>query len=398
MVMKNATIDKIYSMVKQSSSFDEALRNGVNYVLKESGAEYTVSWLIDNKTKKLVPYYSICPLDLTGKSYEINEGLLSETITKNKILNMLVYQGNDKQLDDILSGIKITSLFCVPLYVSNKAIGCIIFFNTQNKQLMAEAKVELFFTLKSALDESNFELINYEQNYKKALFNLKDIHKDFINGGIVTNVLKGINLSIFKGEFLVLLGPSGCGKTTLLNIIGGMDNPTDGEIVFNEQDLTNANQKELTNYRKDNIGFVFQSYNLMPNLSAKQNLDLIGELVDNPIDSIEALKLVGLEDKTNNYPSQLSGGQQQRVSIARALVKNPIAIMADEPTAALDYKTSIGVLDVLQNITKEGKTLIMVTHNEEIAKLANRVVRLRDGKVYEISVNRNPAKADELVW
>ena len=396
--MKNIVLDKINSMVKQSSTFDEALRSSVNYVLKESEAEYAVVWLINEKTNKLIPYYSLCPCDLTNKSYEINDGLLSETITKNKILGVLNYQGNDRKLDAFFPEIRITSLFCIPLYTSKRIVGCILFFNTQNKPPFVKEKAELFFALKLAFDESNFDLLNYEQNSENVLFSLKDIHKDFINGGIVTNVLKGINLSIFKGEFLVLLGPSGCGKTTLLNIIGGMDNPTSGEIVFEEQDLTNANQKELTNYRKNNIGFVFQSYNLMPNLSAKQNLDLIGELVSDPLDSLEVLKLVELEDKANNYPSQLSGGQQQRVSIARALVKNPIAIMADEPTAALDYKTSIGVLDVLQNITKEGKTLIMVTHNEEIAKLANRVVRLRDGKVYEISVNKNPAKADELVW
>ncbi len=162
--------------------------------------------------------------------------------------------------------------------------------------------------------------------------------------------------------------------------------------------MSNATEAELTAYRRDNIGFIFQSYNLMPNLTAKENLDLIGELVDNPMDSVEALNMVGLGDKIHQHPSQLSGGQQQRISIARALVKRPGLIFADEPTAALDYTTSIEVLTVLENIVKNGTTLLMVTHNEEITRMANRVVRMRDGKSYEVTINHFPVKATELVW
>ena len=157
-------------------------------------------------------------------------------------------------------------------------------------------------------------------------------------------------------------------------------------------------QKKLTEYRRDNIGFIFQSYNLMPNLTAVQNLDLIGELVDDPMDADEALEIVKLSDRKRSYPSQLSGGQQQRVSIARALVKNPKVILADEPTAALDYATSIEVLSTLEEVIAQGTTLVMVTHNEEIARMANRVVRLRGGQLHEVTVNRHPVHATDLVW
>ena len=177
-----------------------------------------------------------------------------------------------------------------------------------------------------------------------------------------------------------------------------MDKANEGEIIFRNQDIFNATEDELTEYRKKNLGFIFQSYNLMPNLNAKENLDLIAELVDDPMDSETALSMVGLGDKQRSYPSQLSGGQQQRISIARALVKRPKVIMADEPTAALDYDTSITVLEVLEEIKNLGTTLIMVTHNEEIAKMADRVVRIRNGQMYEVKRNLFPLKARDLVW
>lgn len=382
-------------MIEQASSLDEALRNSIKHTMASAKSEYAIVFLIDHNNKCLLPYYQICPIDLSKKAYEISDGILTNVIKENKTINILNYQNDDKQLNAILDGAIISELVCIPLITSNRIIGCVLFFNSNNTN---NIDVDTINYLKDSFLKTNFELFNYSKQNSEVILSLKNIYKDFNNGGIITNVLKGINIDISKGEFLVLVGPSGCGKTTLLNIIGGMDNPSAGEVYFANKDLSKSNKKELTNYRKDNVGFVFQSYNLMPNLTAKQNLDLISELVDNPLDSLEVLRLVELEDKANNYPSQLSGGQQQRISIARALAKNPVVIMADEPTAALDYKTSIGVLKVLQNIVAQGKTLVMVTHNEEIAKLANRVIRLRDGKVYEICINAVPSKADELVW
>ncbi|MBQ0010093.1 MAG: ABC transporter ATP-binding protein [Ruminococcus sp.] len=233
---------------------------------------------------------------------------------------------------------------------------------------------------------------------KKTLISCKSVCKSFKNGDIETTVLKGVSFDVFEGEFLCLLGESGCGKSTFLNIIGGLERADSGTIKFMDEEYQNASEEELTEFRRKNIGFVFQSYNLMPNLTSKQNLDLIGELVSNPMDSAEALNVVGLSEKMNSYPSQLSGGQQQRVSIARAIVKNPKVIMADEPTAALDYKTSIEVLQVFSDIVNNGTALIMVTHNEEITKMADRVIRFRDGKVYEVTINNDPKNASELVW
>ncbi|MBQ0099405.1 MAG: ABC transporter ATP-binding protein [Firmicutes bacterium] len=233
---------------------------------------------------------------------------------------------------------------------------------------------------------------------EELLLSAKNVHKYFKNGEITSHILKGVNFDVYKGEFLCLLGESGCGKSTMLNIIGGLLDLDEGEIKFMGKDVSKLTEKELTKYRRDNIGFIFQSYNLMPNLNAKQNLDLIGELVDNPISSDELLKTVGLSDKAKNYPSELSGGQQQRIAIARAMIKRPKIILADEPTAALDYTTSIEVLSVMEEVVKNGTTLILITHNEEITKMADRVIRFRDGKTYEITINRHPLHAKDLVW
>ena len=207
-----------------------------------------------------------------------------------------------------------------------------------------------------------------------------------------------LNLDIREGEFLVILGESGCGKSTMLNIIGGMDQPTSGSVIFDDKDYAKADEEELTLYRRNSIGFIFQAYNLMPTLTAEENLNFIGELSDNSMSAVEALKSVGLYEKRKNYPAQMSGGQQQRVSIARALVKRPRLILADEPTAALDYETSIEVLTVLEEVIKTGTTLLMVTHNEEIAKMANRVIRMQGGVVAEVTMNNRPASAKELIW
>lgn len=234
---------------------------------------------------------------------------------------------------------------------------------------------------------------------QEVLIRLKNVTKNYKNGDNTTKALKNVDLDIFTGEFLCIVGESGCGKSTMLNLIGGLDSLSEGAITFMDQDISAASRKELTLYRRNHTGFIFQNYNLMNNLNAKQNLDLIAELVENPMDSDEVLELVGLENRKTYYPSQLSGGQQQRISIARALVKNPQVILADEPTAALDYETSIEVLSVLEKILEtQGTTLVMVTHNEEITKMADRIVRLKDGRIDKIIVNEHKLKAQELEW
>jgi len=213
------------------------------------------------------------------------------------------------------------------------------------------------------------------------------------------HVLKGINLDIYENEFVVVLGESGCGKSTMVNIVGGMDFLTEGQLIIDNKDFSKPSDDELTLFRRQYVGFIFQSYNLMPNLTALENVEFIAEISQAPMKSEDALKMVGLSDRAKNYPAQLSGGQQQRVSIARALVKNPKLILADEPTAALDFTTGQEVLRVIENIVKtRGTTVVMITHNAEIAKMANRVVKLSNGKVASIKRNANPLSADEIVW
>ncbi|MCR5582391.1 MAG: ABC transporter ATP-binding protein [Eggerthellaceae bacterium] len=282
-----------------------------------------------------------------------------------------------------------------------KDLGCIQFVTQSSDNLFSEDDADTFeiaITLASLSIDQNQEIAAQQWKPGKKLLSLQDIRREYQNGDTITRVLRGVNLDVYEGEFLTLLGESGCGKTTLLNIVGGLDTVTSGKVFFGDQDLTGVSRHELTAYRRENLGFVFQAYNLMPNLTALQNVQLIAELVDDPMDPEEALAMVGLSERLHNYPSQLSGGQQQRVSIARALVKRPRLILADEPTAALDYATSIEVLQVFERIIADGTTLVMVTHNEEIARMADRIVRLRVGKAYETTINRHRAQAADLVW
>ncbi|MFN8577475.1 MAG: ABC transporter ATP-binding protein [Candidatus Sericytochromatia bacterium] len=234
---------------------------------------------------------------------------------------------------------------------------------------------------------------------KNIIFRLKDISKRYVMGEVVVNALNNINIDIFEGEFLVILGTSGSGKSTLLNIIGGMDNPSTGQIFFKEQDLSKYNQKKLTYYRREHIGFVFQFYNLIPTLTAKENVDMAREISKKPANSIEMLKMVGLEGRENHFPSQMSGGEQQRVAIARATAKRPEVLLCDEPTGALDFNTGKKVLHFLQKINKDtNTTLIVITHNIGIADIADRVIKMRDGGIKEITINENPVSADEVIW
>lgn len=244
-------------------------------------------------------------------------------------------------------------------------------------------------------------IVSKERTHRRLsekIISLKNVKKIFKNGNISVPVLKGISLDIYEGELIVILGASGSGKTTLLNILGGMDQLTEGSFCFEDMDYSVASEAVLTKYRRNSVGFIFQTYNLMPNLNVKDNLDFIASLCKYPLNSKEVLKSVGMEEHMKKYPSQLSGGQQQRVSIARALVKNPKIILADEPTAALDYTNSIEILKLLQDIVKRGSTLVMVTHNEEIAKMANRIIRIKDGVIQGITVNDKPELAQSLKW
>ena len=214
---------------------------------------------------------------------------------------------------------------------------------------------------------------------------------------IVAN--RDINFSVEKGKLTVILGPSGAGKSTVLNMLGGMDSPTSGEIVVDGTNIASYNDKQLTKYRRNDVGFIFQFYNLIPNLSTLENVELATSLVDDGQNAAEVLKEVGLEKRLNNFPSQLSGGEQQRVAIARALAKNPKLLLCDEPTGALDYTTGKQVLQLLNDASREfGRTVIIITHNSEIAKMADRVIHINDAQVRSIEDNENPTAVADIVW
>jgi putative ABC transport system ATP-binding protein len=233
----------------------------------------------------------------------------------------------------------------------------------------------------------------------ELLFKIENLSKFYVMGEITVHALKNISLEIYAHELLVILGASGSGKSTLLNILGGMDLPSEGRVLFRGQDLSQASEKALTRYRRNNIGFVFQFYNLIPNLTAIENVEMATEIVDNPADPLSMLKLVGLDDRADHFPGQLSGGQQQRVAIARATAKQPEILLCDEPTGALDYETGKGVLHFLQQINRTtGTTLVLITHNAGIAAMAHRVIHMRDGEVQEVQINPNPVTADEVSW
>ncbi len=235
----------------------------------------------------------------------------------------------------------------------------------------------------------------------RELIIFEDVCKTYPMGEVEVRALRNVNLSIKEGEFIVILGPSGSGKTTLLNLIGGMDTISCGRLVVNGQDISHLDPRGLTDYRRTQIGFIFQFFNLIPTLTALENVEFALELVekDTRDKSLKALEMVGLAERAHHFPSQLSGGEQQRVAIARAIVKSPPILLCDEPTGELDYETGINVLKVMQRINREnGQTIILVTHNSAIAEMSDRTIRLHSGEVAEIIEVKDPKDAGELVW
>jgi putative ABC transport system ATP-binding protein len=232
-----------------------------------------------------------------------------------------------------------------------------------------------------------------------AVFRARGLTKTYRMGEVEVQALRAVDLDLYRGEFVVILGPSGSGKSTLLNILGGLDVPTSGTVRFLDHDLTAAAERELTRYRREHVGFVFQFYNLIPSLTARENVALVTEIADHPMAPEDALRLVGLSERLDHFPAQLSGGEQQRVAIARAVAKRPEALLCDEPTGALDYETGKLVLDVLAHVNRElGATVAVITHNAAIAAMGDRVIRMRSGGIAEVRRNPRRATAAELSW
>lgn len=232
-----------------------------------------------------------------------------------------------------------------------------------------------------------------------SFVSLENVKKIYQMGEVKIQAAAGIDFQIERGEFAVVVGPSGAGKTTVLNILGGMDTATSGSVMVDGRDIARYTQKQLTAYRRDDIGFVFQFYNLIPNLTALENVELALQICKNPMDAAEVLDEVGLGDRMDNFPAQLSGGEQQRVSIARALAKNPKLLLCDEPTGALDYNTGKSILKLLQDTCrKKGMTVILITHNSAIAPMADRVIRIKNGRVSDIAVNEHPVPVETIEW
>jgi putative ABC transport system ATP-binding protein len=232
-----------------------------------------------------------------------------------------------------------------------------------------------------------------------AIFHVHEITKVYRMGEVEVHALRGVTLDLLPGEFVVMLGPSGSGKSTLLNILGGLDVPTSGEVHYRDHNLTDATTEELTRFRREHVGFVFQFYNLIPSLTALENTSLVTEISTNPLNAEECLRMVGLGDRLHHFPAQLSGGEQQRVAIARAVVKRPEVLLCDEPTGALDYATGKLVLEILDRINRELKTITaVITHNAAIAAMADRVLRISSGRIVDVQRNERRASPAELTW
>lgn len=234
---------------------------------------------------------------------------------------------------------------------------------------------------------------------EKAFVTLEQVTKVYGKGEVQIKAVDGIDFSIEKGEFVVIVGPSGAGKTTVLNILGGMDQATSGRVWVDGKDVAKYSPRQLTGYRREDVGFVFQFYNLVPNLTALENVELAAQICKDPLDAMEVLEMVGLKERAGNFPAQLSGGEQQRVAIARALAKNPKLLLCDEPTGALDYNTGKAVLKLLQDACrKSGMTVVVITHNQALTAMADRVITVKSGTVRKMELNENIVPVEEIEW
>ena len=384
-----------------SDDLNDAMAEGLELLVNVLESTAGAVWVRDKEEDLYYPLYQIGPADLTNM--RIRGGEYAEGRTASDGQSRMTGQDGETENSAFeAAGMSVQNLLCVPLNNLQQAIGTLAVANRKDGKPYTEDELKLCEQMAAlaaiTMEEKGYSLETVRQG-KPVLSEARKLCKDYPSGEGSLRVLRDLNINIYEGEFVVLLGESGCGKSTLVNIIAGMDNLTEGSLTIEGKDFSRPSDADLTAFRRNDVGFVFQSYNLMPNLTALENVQFLAELVPEPMDAREALGQVGLAARADYYPSQLSGGQQQRVSIARAIVKRPKLVFADEPTAALDYETSIEVLGVFEEIVRSADTtVVMITHNPEIAKMADRVIRIRNGAVSGIKINQKPARAKDLVW
>lgn len=396
---------ELTKIFQKEEDLQNAIISAMRFVIDIIKAEAATIWLKNKEEHLLFPLFSIggAAGDIKKMSLKEGEGIaghVTETGVESIVLDCRKDSRFDKAFDQ-KTGFVTKSMMCVPLKNQKETIGCIQVLNKSEDELYTNEDASMLRTLASiaALAISERYLSLEYSSLKKEILTAKHIGKSYQIGTETVAILKDINLTIYQNELLVILGPSGCGKTTLLNILGCMDKADTGELIFHNEDLCKLNDKKITLFRRNSIGFVFQFYNLMPNLTAKENIEYAAGLRKTERKSEEVLKLVELTDRKDNFPSQLSGGQQQRISIARAVVKEPEIIFADEPTGALDFNTGRTVLEVFEKIVRqEHGTVVIVTHNAEIAKMADRVIHISRGRIADIVVNSRVTPACELSW
>ena len=384
-----------------SDDLNDAMAEGLELLVNVLESTAGAVWVRDKEEDLYYPVYQIGPADLTNM--RIRGGEYAEGRTASDGQSRMTGQDGETESSAFeAAGMSVQNLLCVPLNNLQQVIGTLAVANRKDGKPYTEDELKLCEQMAAlaaiTMEEKGYSLETVRQG-KPVLIEARKLCKDYPSGEGSLRVLRDLNINIYEGEFVVLLGESGCGKSTLVNIIAGMDNLTEGSLTIEGKDFSRPSDADLTAFRRNDVGFVFQSYNLMPNLTALENVQFLAELVPEPMDAREALGKVGLAERADYYPSQLSGGQQQRVSIARAIVKRPKLVFADEPTAALDYETSIEVLGVFEEIVRSADTtVVMITHNPEIAKMADRVIRIRNGAVSGIKINQKPARAKDLVW
>jgi len=388
---------QIMEQLLEESGAEEMMAAGLELLTGALKSEAGAVWVPGETEDLLYPAFCTGPVELADRT----DTGVENAVFRDGNPRMISPDGENAETAFSRAGCPVRSGICVPLKTPERIFGSLVVINKRDGSVFTPAEQKLCGRIAAliamAMDEEAY--VYHQPEKKEVLLRARGIVKDYPSGNEKLRVLKGIDLNIYKGEFVVLLGESGCGKSTLVNIIAGMDDMTEGTLEVEGLDLSHPTDQELTAFRRSDVGFVFQSYNLMPNLTALENVRFLAELVPDPMPPEEALEKVGLADRADHYPSMLSGGQQQRVSIARAIVKKPKFIFADEPTAALDYQTSIEVLSVFEEIVRSQETtVVMITHNPEIARMADRVIRIRDGLVSGIRTNRQPVRARELVW